>query len=82
MVGNIFFSLCILMHHCLKLISPDCRDGDVLLMNGSTPTIGQAEGRVEICYGNLYRTICDDYWDVEDAQVICRQLNFTGTGKL
>ena len=56
-----------------------CMDGDVLLMNGSVPSFG--EGRVEICYDNVYRTICDDYWDVAEAAVVCRQLNFTGSGK-
>ncbi len=63
------------------MFGADCDDGDVLLMNGTTPTPGQTEGRVEICYQNIYRTICDDYWDISDAQVICRQLNFTGSGK-
>lgn len=58
----------------------DCSDGDVLLMNGSTPAVDQTEGRVEICYDDQYWTICDDYWGIEDAGVICRQLNFTGTG--
>ena len=58
-----------------------CANGDVLLMNGSIASVGQSEGRVEVCYENEYRTICDDYWDVEDATVVCRQLNFTGEGK-
>lgn len=64
----------------LMFLFTDCSDGDVLLMNGSAPSVGQAEGRVEICYDNQYWTICDDYWDIDDARVICRQLRFTGTG--
>lgn len=50
-------------------------------MNGSEPTAGQREGRVEVCYENVYHTICDDLWDVNDAQVVCRQLNISGDGK-
>lgn len=58
----------------------DCTDGDVLLMDGHTPSINQSEGRVEVCYDNQYWTVCDDFWDVADASIICWQLGFTGTG--
>ena len=40
------------------------------------------EGRVEICQGNAYSTVCDDRWDVLEAQVVCRQLNSIQAGKL
>lgn len=62
------------------ILNVDCIDGEVLLMNGSVPTMGQTEGRVEICYDNVYHTICDDLWDLNDAQVVCRQLNVSGDG--
>ena len=49
-----------------------CTHGDVRLVGGSTTN----QGRVEVCVGQTWGTVCHDGFYNSDARVVCRQLGY------
>ena len=75
-----FVSLVNMMFVILKYVLTmyaGCTHGTVRLIGGTS----SLEGRVEACVNGLWGTVCSHSWTAMDANVACRQLGYSGSGK-
>jgi len=64
--------------HVCMCTNTACSDYDIRLANGANAY----QGRVEVCLGEIWGTVCDDFWGMPDAAVVCSQLGYSREGKV
>ncbi|XP_062385929.1 T-cell differentiation antigen CD6-like [Sardina pilchardus] len=66
------------LHHCSEVVADDCKVLTKVTCGHSKVRLVGADhrcgGRVEVWQGKQWGTVCDDDWDVNDANIVCSQL--------
>jgi len=58
-------------------VNSSCAEWEVRLAGGDT----EMEGRVEVCYNQVWWAVSGYRWDFRDATVVCRHLHYPSNCK-
>ena len=60
--------------HCIQIALDEKAEADIRLIGGKDAT----QGRIEVGLDGVWGTVCHESWDIHDAEVVCRQLGYSG----
>ena len=66
--SSLFYTVC----------SENKTHGSVRLVGSSA--LEDGEGRLEVCNQGVWQTVCDHFFDVLEANVVCQELGFPSGG--
>ena len=61
--------------HCVVSAGPDYK---FRLFNNDTGSSNATQGLLEVYFNNQWGTVCDDFFNMNAANVICKMMNFGG----
>lgn len=74
MLSRSVIYICFLLSYTLYSLVNAADPIEMRLVNGAT----QLEGRVEVLYAGIWGTVCNDFFNLTAANIVCRQLGFPG----
>ena len=65
--------------------SGDLFDDESPCSNGSVRLVNATEGRfvagaIQLCFNDVWGTVCQKFWGIEETRVTCRELNLSTSG--
>lgn len=73
-IGLLFGTLAVIIDQVQSQRRSRWSEGTLRLVGGRSKN----EGTVLIYHWSRWGSICDDYWDIRDATVVCNELGYAG----
>ena len=59
------------------MLDPNVTDQFAIRLVDDDGNISSSNGGVEVLHAGVWGSVCNAYWDITDANVVCRQLNYS-----